>query len=114
MKNFFLSFRYAFNGVASALRQRNIKVQIACALVVVAGGFYFKITQAEWLVVLVFIAMVLSLEMMNTAIENLVDLVTLERKPLAGKIKDISAGAVLVAATISIVAGILIFAKYLV
>ena len=58
------------------------------------------------------IALVLSLEMLNSSIENLVDLVTLERKPLAGKIKDVAAGAVLVASIIALVIGVIVFRKY--
>ena len=50
---------------------------------------------------------------MNSAIENLVDLVTLERKPLAGRIKDIAAGAVLVVSVLSVIIGVIIFRKYL-
>lgn len=114
MKKFFSSFGYALRGVGHAIRQRNIRVQFVCALAVIAGGFYFDITLSEWLMAMVMIALVLSLEMINTAIENLVDLVTMERKPLAGKIKDIAAGAVLVASVVAVVVGILIFAKYLV
>jgi diacylglycerol kinase (ATP) len=56
---------------------------------------------------------VLGLELMNTALENLVDLVTRERLPLAGKIKDIAAGAVFIASFMAAVVGVLIFRKYI-
>lgn len=51
--------------------------------------------------------------MINTAIESLVDLVTQERKPLAGKVKDVAAGAVLFASVMAVVTGVIIFRKYL-
>ena len=62
--------------------------------------------------VLFSIALVVGFEMVNSAIENLVDLVTLERKPLAGKIKDVAAGAVLFASVIALVVGVIVFRKY--
>ncbi len=59
------------------------------------------------------VGLVIGLEMMNSAVENLVDLVTLERKPLAGKVKDVAAGAVLFASVIATILGAIIFWKYL-
>ena len=64
--------------------------------------------------ILLCIGLVLGLEMMNSAIESLVDLVTLERNPLAGRIKDIAAGAVLLVSFISVVIGVIVFRKYVV
>ena len=59
------------------------------------------------------IALVIGLEIMNSAVEDLVDLVTQERKPLAGKVKDLAAGAVLFASVIAVIIGIIVFRKYL-
>src|SRR5688572_20429869 len=113
MKNFLSGFLYALNGIATAFKeQRNLRIHFICALAVIATGLYLKISTFEWIIVCIMITLVLSLEMVNTAIENLVNLVTLERKPLAGKIKDIAAGAVLIAAIAAIVVAFLIFAKY--
>jgi diacylglycerol kinase len=83
------------------------------ALVTIGAGFYFGITSWEWCVILITIGLVIALEMVNTAIERLVDLVTRERKPQAGKIKDIAAGAVLVVSVIAVVVGVIVFRKYL-
>lgn len=114
MKYFFKSFGYAINGIWSGVAdQLNLKVQIGVALMVIAAGFYFQITATEWCLILLCIGMVLGLEMMNSAIESLVDLVTLERKPLAGKIKDIAAGAVLLVSFMSLVVGVIVFRKYM-
>ena len=114
MREFLKSFIYALQGIWSGIAdQRNLKFQLAVAIVVVGAGFYLSIQAIEWCVILMCISLVISLELVNTAVENLVDLVTLERKPLAGKIKDIAAGAVLIASAISLIIGIIIFRKYL-
>lgn len=114
MKSFFKSVQYAIHGIWVGISdQRNLKVQIAIALIVIGAGFFLQITSFEWCIVLICMALVIGLEMINSAIENLVDLVTLERKPLAGKIKDIAAGAVLFVSVISVIVGVIIFRKYL-
>jgi diacylglycerol kinase len=115
MKEFFQSFAFALKGIWSGFAdQRNLKVQLAVALVVVGAGFYLSITSLEWCIILLCIALVIGLELLNSAIENLVDLVTMERNPLAGKIKDIAAGAVLTVSIISLIIGLIIFRKYLI
>lgn len=115
MSAFFRSFVYAFKGIALSWReQRNIKVQSVVACITAAGGFYFNITATEWCLILLATGLVIGLEIVNTAIEGMVDLVTLERKPLAGKVKDVAAGAVLFASVIAVIIGVLVFRKYLV
>jgi diacylglycerol kinase len=113
LKEFLKSFGYAIQGMFASFReQRNLKVQILVALITIGAGFFFGITPTEWCFILLTIGLVIGLEMVNTAIEGLVDLVTTERKPLAGKIKDIAAGAVLFASVIAIVVGVVVFRKY--
>lgn len=113
MNNFLKSFVFAIRGLGVAFRyERNLKVQLVVAFVTVIAGFYYSITTMEWIAIITMIALVLCLEMVNSAIENLVNLVTLEQHPLAGKIKDIAAGAVLLASIISVIIGIIIFRKY--
>jgi diacylglycerol kinase len=115
VKDFFKSFVFAFRGIRASLKeQRNLKVQILVAVLTVGAGFYFKIASWEWCVVLITIGLVISLEMINTSIELLVDLVTRERKPQAGRIKDVAAGAVLVVSIIAIIVGLIVFRKYLI
>ena len=114
MKEFFKSFIYALNGIVATMRgQRNVKVQGLIGLITVGAGFYFDITATEWCFILFAIGLVIGFEIMNSAVESLVDLVTRERKPLAGKAKDIAAGAVLFASIIAVVVGLVIFRKYL-
>lgn len=113
MNSFFKSFSYAFNGLKISIRQRNMKIHIACAIAVVALGLYFNITKTEWCILLLCIGGVISLEIINTAIEYLVDLVSPNYNELAGKVKDIAAGAVLLSVIFSAIVGTLVFWKYL-
>ncbi len=114
MRDFLKSVTYAIHGLWSGIAdQRNLKFQLGVAVIVVGAGFYLSITAMEWSIILLCIAMVIGTELVNTALENLVDLVTLERKPLAGKIKDIAAGAVLIVSVLSVIIGVIIFRKYL-
>lgn len=114
MRNFLRSFVFAMRGLIVAFRhERNLNVQLAVAFITVVAGYYYSITSTEWIAVITLIALVLCLELINSAIENVVNLVTTERNPLAGKIKDIAAGAVLLASIMSVIVGIIIFWKYI-
>ena len=93
--------------------QRNLRVLICIGAAVVAAGFYYDITTVEWCIVLLCIGLVVGLEMINSSIESLVDLVTMEKNPLAGKVKDMAAGAVLFTSVMSTIIGLIIFWKYL-
>ena len=112
MNSFFISFNYAFNGVKLCLNQRNFKIHVVCAIVAILGGFLFHINLTEWCIILVCIGVVLSFEMLNTAIEKLVDLVEPNYNTKAGAIKDIAAGAVFLFSIISAIIGVMIFGKY--
>lgn len=112
MKRFFKSFQHALRGIATALSQVNLRIHLAAAVLAVAAGWYFNITSGEWLAVVIAIALVVSMELVNTAFEHLVNLVSPEHQPLAGKVKDIAAGAVLLAALGAVVIGVLVFGKY--
>ena len=72
-------------------------------------GFYFKINTVEWLVILLVLGVILSLELINTALESVVDLVTDKYHPLAKKAKDTVSAAVLVFAVASVIIGLIIF-----
>ena len=84
-------------------------IHIIMALLVILGGAIFQISYEEWLVCLTLIALVISLELLNTAVESVVDLITTNDNPLAKVAKDSAAGAVLVSAIISAVIGVVIF-----
>lgn len=115
VKKLYQAVLYALRGVKLAvLEQKNIQIQLVASIVVISMGVYFNISKIEWCILFLTIGLVLGLEIVNSAIENLVDLVTKEHHPLAGKVKDMAAGAVLVASFLSVVIGVIIFAKYLV
>ena len=104
------SFVYALTGIKKAIKsEKNIKIDIVAAILVIIAAAVLKISTVEWIVCLVLISGVLSAEMMNTAIEAAIDLYTREKRELAAKAKDIAAGAVLVKAIVSAVIGGIIF-----
>lgn len=76
---------------------------------VIIGGIILHISLQEWITVLILFGLVISLELVNTAVESTVDLVTEEKRPLAKKAKDTAAGAVLVSAIAAAIIGLMIF-----
>lgn len=114
MNKLALSFRYALKGIATAfIKERNMKIHAVAVVLVVWAGFYFHIESTQWLILLLTIAFVIGLEMINTAIEALVDLVTEEYRRLAAIAKDVAAGAVLISSIIAVIIGLIIFVPYL-
>lgn len=109
MKKFFRSFGYAFQGIVTALQEQNFRSHILSALVVMIAGYFSGLSQLEWAVVVMLIALMWALEMLNTAIERIIDLVSPDFHPLAKQAKDVAAGAVLVFAIASAIIGLLIF-----
>ncbi len=104
------SFRYAFQGLIHLFKsQPNARIHIVALAAVVAAGFYFQISQLEWIAVVLCVALVLSFEAVNTAIEHLTDLASPGFHPLAGRAKDVAAAAVLLAAMGAVVVGALVF-----
>ncbi|MBN8654093.1 MAG: diacylglycerol kinase family protein [Anaerolineae bacterium] len=113
MKEFFLSrvraFHYAFQGWGYVLRtQRNAWIHSAIATVVFLLGLWLKLSLQEWAIIVLTAAFVFSAEFINTAIEAVVDLATVEHHPLAKIGKDVGAAAVLVAALAAVLVGLLI------
>jgi len=104
------SFQYALKGILLLFQtEPNAKIHLAITFIVVAGGFFFSISSTEWCLLILAIAIVLCAEGMNTAIEYLTDLVSPNIHPLAGKTKDVAAGAVLLAAIGAAIVGCIIF-----
>lgn len=104
------SFIYAINGLIEVTKtQWNFRFHLVSVIVVVISGIYFKVTATEWMALTGVIGLVLVSETINTAIEYLVNLVSPEWNELAGKVKDITAGAVLISAIIALITGLLIF-----
>lgn len=110
MKKRIQSFGYAGKGIKSVFKSEvNMKIHVVVGTLVVFSGIIFKISISEWMLCLLCFGLVIGMEMMNTAIENVVDLVSPDKHPLAGKAKDIAAGAVLICAVVSVIIGLLIF-----
>lgn len=105
---------FAFRGMLIPYQTEiSIRIQTGVAAAAVGLGLYLRLSRADWLWIVVACALVLLTEMLNTAIEKLVDLVSPGYNELAGKVKDIAAGAVFLAATLSVVIGALVFIQYL-
>lgn len=108
------SFGYAFEGIRTGiLKERNMKIHCLAVILVTAAGTFLGLSAVEWCICLLLFALVISLELVNTAVEAVVDLVTEERKPLAKIAKDTAAGAVLFASLAAVIIGCIIFIPYL-
>ena len=108
--SFGVSFSHAMEGIEFALNhERNIKIEIFMGMCASILGFLLHISTIEWAIIVLVIAMVLCLELVNTAIERAVDLTTKEFHELAKAAKDVSAAAVLVMSMFSVIIGIIIF-----
>ena len=109
-KNIFHSFKYAFSGLKYGfIHTKNLHIDLIVALFVIICGFIFQISLIEWLIILLCFAIVISLELVNTAIEEVVNLASPDIHPLAKASKDVAAGAVLFSAIISAIVGFIIF-----
>lgn len=104
------TFICAINGIFNALKtEKNLRFDMFVALIVIIAGFVFKINTGEWITCLLSIALMLFAELINTAIETVVDMYTREKNELAGRAKDIAAGAVLIMAINVAIVGLIIF-----
>lgn len=109
LKKLLYSFRYALEGIIFTFREQNMRVHFIIACIVIIASIFTRISLVEWMIVIIVIFLVLSAEMVNTAIERVVDLASPEIHPLAKQAKDIAAGVVLVIACMSVIIGVLIF-----
>lgn len=107
------SFGYAWKGIQSCVgKEQNLSFHLIAAMAVIIAGIVLGITRTEWIMVVMCIGTVIAVELFNTAIEKLVDLVSPERHPVAGRVKDIAAGAVLICAVAAAIIGLIIFIPY--
>lgn len=103
------SFAHAWEGLRFVLSfERNARIHLLAALLVVAVGFWLRLERIEWALVLFAVGIVFISEMLNTVVELVIDLVTQEHLPLAKYAKDVAAGATLVAALVAALIGLLI------
>lgn len=107
---FISSVKNALKGLSAAFReQRNLRIQSTISLLAIVVGVWLKITRMEWAIIFTCIGLVMGLELMNSAIEVLLDKLHPENDSAIGKAKDIAAGAVLIAAICSAIVGFWIF-----
>lgn len=113
-KNRFIAFKYAFSGLAAAFKNEvHLKLYLFIALIVIGLAFYFGVSKTEWLELFACITLVITLEMFNSAIEKLCDLVMPDKHPKIKYIKDVMAGAVLLACVFAAIVGVMVFMPYL-
>ncbi len=104
------SFACAFDGLKDCiLHEKNFRIQYIIAILIVIAGIFFSISVSEWMIILLCFAVVLSFEIINSAIEKLCDLVCPDFNLTIKKVKDMSASAVLLSAIIAFVIGCIIF-----
>ncbi|MGN6398230.1 MAG: diacylglycerol kinase family protein [Mucilaginibacter sp.] len=110
MKKVIRSFGYAFKGLAYATAsQLNFRIHLSATAIVLPLGYFMRISKSEWQWIMLCITIVLVTEIFNTMIETLVDLVSPGYNEKAGHVKDMAAGAVVIAAIFSFITGIIIF-----
>lgn len=109
-KSIIKSFKYAIEGIYTGIKEeKNMKIHIFIMILVIIFGIVMKISKIEWIICIIQFGFVISLELVNTAIESTVDLITLEKNPQAKIAKDVAAGSVLVTAITSTIIGLIIF-----
>ena len=110
MKKLIESFKYAIEGIYTGIQEeKNMKIHIFIMILVIILGIMLRISKIEWIICIILFGNVISLELINTAIENAVDLITKENNPKAKIAKDTAAGAVLIMAISSAIIGLAIF-----
>ncbi len=110
IKRFFKSFVYAFQGIISAFKtEQNLTVQTIFGIIIIVLGIVLKISTVELIIVILTCGIVMTLELVNTAIEYVVDMAMPEIHPLAKIAKDVAAGAVLLTAITAFIVGLIIY-----
>lgn len=108
----FKSFFYAFSGIVSTIKtERNMRIHLTCVIYMLGFlllGDFFVLTKGDWCALLIACALVISGEIINTAVENVVDMVTKEYNEYAKKAKDAASGAVLVNAVFAVIIGVVV------
>lgn len=104
------SFGYAFKGIDDVVsNEPNMKIHVSVAILVVIMSFLLKISMIEWIILVLLIGLVLAAEVINTTIENLVDMYTKDYNERAKVVKDTAAGTVLILAITAVIIGLMIF-----
>lgn len=114
LKKFGRSLRHAWRGLAYVLRnETNFQNELAVAILVILAMIYFEVTRAETIILFLVIFGVLVMELMNTVIERVSDILKPRVHPYVKLIKDLMAASVLIASVLAIIIGVLIFWPYI-
>lgn len=104
------SFGFALNGLKTLIREEhNSRIHLLATICVVFAGIFLKISAIEWIVIVFAIGFVITLEIVNAAIENIVDFISPGRNDMIKKIKDLSAAGVLVSTITALIIGLIVF-----
>ncbi len=109
------SFKHAIRGIGIAVaRENNVRLQLAAVFLVIVVGLYFGISSSEWLAICLVSGLVIALELINTTLEKLLDLIKPRLMAQAAVIKDIAAGAVLVSSLTALIVASFIFIPHII
>ena len=111
-KSFAKSFHYAFGGICSLYKDKqqiNFKIQTAIGIITFMGGFFFKLAVGEWICIILCCSLVLSLELLNSCIEKMLNVLHPSYAKSIGTVKDMASGSVLMASIGSLMIGGIIF-----
>jgi diacylglycerol kinase len=107
------SFRYAFNGIAAFLyTEPHARIHAVATVLVTAVGIWCRLSGPQWIAILIVTGMVWITEMLNTIIEKMMDHLSPDYHPRVKWIKDVAAGAVLIAAIVAVITGAVVFLPY--
>lgn len=110
IKRFINSFKYSIQGLVYAFKyEQSMTIHVCVCFLVIVAGILLKISLFEWLICFILFGLVMATELMNTAIESMVDLITIEKHPLAKTAKDTASAAVFVFALVAAISGLIIF-----
>ena len=115
IRRLFKSFHYASRGIAVAWRfEQSFRVQVVVAMAVIMLMLWFRLPMGQAIALLLLIILVLTLELINSILERFVDVFKPRIHPMVQEIKDLMAGAVLIASLGALIVGLLIFVPYVV
>lgn len=110
LRRFFISFKYSFDGLKYAyLNEQSMLLHLISTIIIIVLGIFFKISLIEWIICITLLTCIMSIELLNTAIEATVDLVTKEKRELAKIAKDTSSASAGIISIFSLVVFLLIF-----
>lgn len=113
-KRLLKSFVYAFRGLVTIMREeQNLAIQTTAAVIVVIMGLFFRVSPVEWCILIISILLVILMEVANSAVERVTDILKPRIHEYVKEIKDIMAAAVMLAAISSVIVGVIIFYPYI-